>query len=147
MGWATGKGFFSCGNRRFYSPTHGQSTAEDFVGTEVLEAVITVPAYFNDAQRQATKDAGKIAGLDVKRSSTSQLPRRWLTGSIRPKKPASRYDLGGGTFDISIVELSNGVFEVRSTTMILTWGGGTSTFGSWTTYSMNLKKKVMAYPP
>ena len=94
-----------------------KKTAEDYLGEEVTEAVITVPAYFNDAQRQATKDAGKIAGLDVKRIVNEPTAASLAYGSGRESKEEkiAVYDLGGGTFDISILELGDGVFEVKST--------------------------------
>ena len=95
-----------------------KKTAEDYLGEPVTEAVITVPAYFNDAQRQATKDAGKIAGLDVKRivnePTAAALAYGFGKDSSKDEKIAV-YDLGGGTFDISILELGDGVFEVKST--------------------------------
>ena len=95
-----------------------KKTAEDFLGEEVTEAVITVPAYFNDAQRQATKDAGKIAGLEVKRivnePTAAALAYGFGKDSSMEEKIAV-YDFGGGTFDISILELGDGVFEVKST--------------------------------
>ncbi len=93
-----------------------KQTAEEFLGHEVTEAVITVPAYFNDAQRQATKDAGRIAGLDVKRIINEPTAAALSYGLERDAgQRVAVYDLGGGTFDISILELSDGVFEVRST--------------------------------
>ncbi len=94
-----------------------KKTAEDYLGETVTEAVITVPAYFNDAQRQATKDAGKIAGLDVKRIVNEPTAASLAYGSGRENKEEkiAVYDLGGGTFDISILELGDGVFEVKST--------------------------------
>ena len=95
-----------------------KKTAEDFLGEEIKEAVITVPAYFNDAQRQATKDAGRIAGLDVKRivnePTAAALAYGFGKDSSKEEKIAV-YDFGGGTFDISILELGDGVFEVKST--------------------------------
>ncbi len=93
-----------------------KETAEDYLGEEVTEAVITVPAYFNDAQRQATKDAGKVAGLNVPRIINEPTAAALAYGL--DKKESVRvavYDLGGGTFDISILELGDGVFEVKST--------------------------------
>jgi molecular chaperone DnaK len=94
-----------------------KQTAEDYLGQKVTEAVITVPAYFNDAQRQATKDAGKIAGLDVKRIINEPTAAALAYGLDKKKKDEkiAVYDLGGGTFDISILELGEGVFEVKST--------------------------------
>ncbi len=94
-----------------------KKTAEDYLGQEVTEAVITVPAYFNDAQRQATKEAGEIAGLTVRRivnEPTAAALAYGLDKSDRDMKIAV-FDLGGGTFDISILELGDGVFEVKST--------------------------------
>ncbi|UZW06570.1 molecular chaperone DnaK, partial [Treponema pallidum] len=95
-----------------------KKTAEDYLGEAVTEAVITVPAYFNDAQRQATKDAGKIAGLDVKRIINEPTAASLAFGfnkDSKREKIIAVYDLGGGTFDISILELGDGVFEVKST--------------------------------
>ena len=94
-----------------------KKTAEDYLGTEVTEAVITVPAYFNDAQRQATKEAGEIAGLTVKRivnEPTAAALAYGLDKKGQDQKIAV-FDLGGGTFDISILDLGDGVFEVKST--------------------------------
>jgi molecular chaperone DnaK len=94
-----------------------KTTAEDYLGTTVTEAVITVPAYFNDAQRQATKEAGQIAGLDVKRIINEPTAAALAYGLDKKHKDQkiAVYDLGGGTFDISILELGDGVFEVLST--------------------------------
>lgn len=93
-----------------------KQTAEDYLGVKVTEAVITVPAYFNDSQRQATKDAGKIAGLDVKRIINEPTAASLAYGLDKKKdEKIAVYDLGGGTFDISILELGDGVFEVKST--------------------------------
>jgi molecular chaperone DnaK len=96
-----------------------KKTAEDYLGETVSEAVITVPAYFNDAQRQATKDAGKIAGLDVKRIINEPTAAALAFGLNKKEQKKDMtvavYDLGGGTFDISILELGDGVFEVKST--------------------------------
>ena len=95
-----------------------KKTAEDYLGETVTEAVITVPAYFNDAQRQATKDAGKIAGLEVKRIINEPTAASLAYGFSKEQKNEKMiavYDLGGGTFDISILELGDGVFEVKST--------------------------------
>ena len=95
-----------------------KKTAEDYLGTEVTEAVITVPAYFNDAQRQATKEAGEIAGLQVKRIVNEPTAAALAYGLDKTEKDMkiAVFDLGGGTFDISILELGDGVFEVKSTT-------------------------------
>lgn len=94
-----------------------KKTAEDYLGETVSEAVITVPAYFNDSQRQATKDAGKIAGLDVKRivNEPTAAALSYGFGKENKEEKIAVYDLGGGTFDISILDLGDGVFEVRST--------------------------------
>ena len=93
-----------------------KADAESYLGETVSEAVITVPAYFNDAQRQATKDAGKIAGLDVKRIINEPTAAALAYGLDNEKEQKIMvYDLGGGTFDISILELGDGVFEVKST--------------------------------
>jgi molecular chaperone DnaK len=94
-----------------------KKTAEDYLGQEVSEAVITVPAYFNDAQRQATKEAGEIAGLNVRRIVNEPTAAALAYGLDRAGKDEkiAVFDLGGGTFDISILELGDGVFEVKST--------------------------------
>jgi len=93
-----------------------KETAEKYLGQEVSKAVITVPAYFNDAQRQATKDAGKIAGLEVLRIINEPTAASLAYGlDKKTSKKIAVYDLGGGTFDISILELGDGVFEVKST--------------------------------
>jgi molecular chaperone DnaK len=95
-----------------------KQTAEDYLGETVTKAVITVPAYFNDAQRQATKDAGKIAGLEVERIINEPTAASLAFGFNKDQKKDKTiavYDLGGGTFDISILELGDGVFEVKST--------------------------------
>lgn len=93
-----------------------KKSAEDFLGHEVTEAVITVPAYFNDAQRQATKDAGKIAGLDVKRIINEPTAAALAYGLEKKKdEKIAVYDLGGGTFDISILEIGDNVVEVKAT--------------------------------
>ena len=94
-----------------------KKTAEDYLGQEVTEAVITVPAYFNDAQRQATKEAGEIAGLKVRRIVNEPTAASLAYGLDKAKKDMkiAVFDLGGGTFDISILELGDGVFEVKST--------------------------------
>jgi molecular chaperone DnaK len=94
-----------------------KKTAEDFLGSEVTEAVITVPAYFNDSQRQATKEAGQIAGLEVKRIINEPTAAALAYGMDKKDQDVTIavYDLGGGTFDVSILELGEGVFEVKST--------------------------------
>ncbi len=93
-----------------------KETAEKYLGSEVKQAVITVPAYFNDAQRQATKDAGKIAGLEVLRIINEPTAASLAYGlDKKANKKIAVYDLGGGTFDVSILELGDGVFEVKST--------------------------------
>ena len=94
-----------------------KQTAEDYLGQKVTEAVITVPAYFNDAQRQATKDAGEIAGLTVRRIINEPTAAALAYGLDKKTKnmTIAVYDLGGGTFDVSILELGDGVFEVKST--------------------------------
>ena len=93
-----------------------RQTAEDYLGEKVTEAVVTVPAYFNDSQRQATKDAGRVAGLDVKRIINEPTAAALAYGLDKKKdERIAVFDLGGGTFDISILEIGDGVFEVRST--------------------------------
>ena len=93
-----------------------KKAAEDYLGTSVTEAVITVPAYFNDAQRQATKDAGRIAGLDVKRIVNEPTAAALAYGLDKKKdETIAVYDFGGGTFDVSILEVGDGVIEVKST--------------------------------
>jgi molecular chaperone DnaK len=102
-----------------------KSTAEDFLGQTVTEAVITVPAYFNDAERQATKEAGQIAGLEVKRIINEPTAAALAYGMDKKNQDMTIavYDLGGGTFDISILELGDGVFEVKSTNGDVHLGG------------------------
>ena len=93
-----------------------KQSAEDYLGSKITEAVITVPAYFNDSQRQATKDAGRIAGLDVKRIVNEPTAAALAYGLDKKNdQKIAVFDLGGGTFDISILELGDGVFEVKST--------------------------------
>jgi len=103
-----------------------KKTAEDYLGEPVTEAVVTVPAYFNDAQRQATKDAGRIAGLDVKRIINEPTSAALAYGLDKKGKNevVAVFDLGGGTFDISILELGEGVFEVKATNGDTFLGGG-----------------------
>ena len=102
-----------------------KSTAEDYLGSKVKEAVITVPAYFNDSERQATKEAGTIAGLDVKRIINEPTAAALAYGLDKKDKDLkiAVYDFGGGTFDISILELGDGVFEVKSTNGDVHLGG------------------------
>ncbi len=102
-----------------------KATAEDYLGQEVTEAVITVPAYFNDSERQATKEAGQIAGLEVKRIINEPTAAALAYGLDKRDKDQiiAVYDLGGGTFDISILELGDGVFEVKSTNGDVHLGG------------------------
>ncbi len=102
-----------------------KSTAEDYLGTTITEAVITVPAYFNDSERQATKEAGQIAGLDVKRIINEPTAAALAYGLDKKNKDLkiAVFDLGGGTFDISILELGDGVFEVKSTNGDVHLGG------------------------
>ena len=99
----------------YQTPTNLQ-TAEEYLGEKVTEAVITVPAYFNDSQRQATKDAGAIAGLNVRRIINEPTAAALAYGLDKQKdEKIAVFDFGGGTFDISILELGDGVFEVKST--------------------------------
>ena len=101
-----------------------KDTADSYLGRNVTQAVVTVPAYFNDAQRQATKDAGKIAGLDVKRIINEPTAAALAFGMDKNDgKTIAVYDLGGGTFDISILEISGGVFEVKATNGDTSLGG------------------------
>jgi molecular chaperone DnaK len=118
-----GDAWISDGNQK-YSPSQVSAfilqkmkeTAESYLGTKVEKAVITVPAYFNDAQRQATKDAGKIAGLEVLRIINEPTAAALAYGLDKGKQGLiAVYDLGGGTFDISVLEIGDGVFEVKST--------------------------------
>lgn len=103
-----------------------KKTAEDYLGEPVTEAVVTVPAYFNDAQRQATKDAGRIAGLDVKRIINEPTAAALAYGLDKKGQnmTIAVFDLGGGTFDVSILELGDGVFEVKATNGDTFLGGG-----------------------
>ena len=111
-----------------------KSTAEDYLGTPVKEAIVTVPAYFNDTQRQATKDAGKIAGLEVKRIINEPTAAALAYGLDKKKdKKIAVFDLGGGTFDVSVLEIGDGVFEVKATNGDTFLGGG------------NFDKKIIDY--
>jgi molecular chaperone DnaK len=119
-------------NKKQYSPSQIGSfilmkmkeTAESYLGKTVDEAVVTVPAYFNDAQRQATKDAGKIAGLEVKRIINEPTAAAFSYGADKAaNKVITVFDLGGGTFDISILEISEGVFDVKATNGDTNLGG------------------------
>ena len=104
--------------------TKMKETAESYIGSTIKEAVVTVPAYFNDSQRQATKDAGKIANLDVKRIINEPTAAALAFGLDKTDgKVLAVYDLGGGTFDISILEISGGVFEVKATNGDTALGG------------------------
>ena len=105
--------------------TKMKETAESYLGNTVKEAVVTVPAYFNDSRRQATKDAGKIANLDVKRIINEPTAAALAFGMDKSDdgKVIAVYDLGGGTFDISILEISGGVFEVKATNGDTALGG------------------------
>jgi molecular chaperone DnaK len=123
--WVTAKG-------KEYSPSQigafvlgkMRETAESYLGTQCKQAVITVPAYFNDSQRQATKDAGKIANLDVKRIINEPTAAALAFGLDKTDgKVIAVYDLGGGTFDISVLEISGGVFEVKATNGDTSLGG------------------------
>merc|ERR1719499_1202426 len=101
-----------------------KETAESYMGGQVAKAVVTVPAYFNDAQRQATKDAGKISGLDVQRIINEPTAAALAFGmEAKDGQTIAVYDLGGGTFDISILEISGGVFEVKATNGDTSLGG------------------------
>ncbi len=103
-----------------------KKTAEDYLGQTVTEAVVTVPAYFNDTQRQATKDAGKIAGLEIKRIINEPTAAALAYGLDKKDKDSkiAVFDLGGGTFDVSVLELGDGVFEVKATNGDTFLGGG-----------------------
>ena len=119
-----------------------KKTAEDYLGMEVTRAVITVPAYFNDAQRQATKEAGEIAGLKVERIVNEPTAAALAYGMDKRTKDMkiAVYDLGGGTFDISILELGDGVFEVKSTNGDTHLGGDDFDHVIIDWLPMNLKK-------
>jgi len=111
-----------------------KKAAEEYLGEPVTEAVITVPAYFNDSQRQATKDAGKIAGLEVKRIVNEPTAAALAYGLDKKKDEViAVYDFGGGTFDISVLEVGDDVVEVISTNGDTHLGGDKSISGSWIT--------------
>lgn len=128
---ANGRSEVAIGNKKYSPPDISahilmklKAAAEKYLGEPVTEAVITVPAYFNDAQRQATKDAGAIAGLDVKRIVNEPTAAALAYGLDKKKDGIiAVYDLGGGTFDISILEINNGVFEVKATNGDTSCGG------------------------
>merc|ERR1712012_921954 len=121
---SNGDAWVSGSDGKVYSPsqvgaftlTKMKETAEAYLGTNVKNAVVTVPAYFNDSQRQATKDAGQISGLNVLRVINEPTAAALAYGMDKAEdKVIAVYDLGGGTFDISILEIQKGVFEVKST--------------------------------
>ena len=121
-----------------------KADAEAYLGETVSQAVITVPAYFNDSQRQATKDAGKIAGLDVLRIVNEPTAASLAYGIDKTDDHTIMvYDLGGGTFDVSILDVGDGVFEV-----ILIWAAMTSIRKSWTGWLTNSRKlKALTFLP
>ena len=120
-----------------------KETAESYLGEEVTQAVITVPAYFNDAQRQATKDAGKIAGLEVLRIINEPTAAALAYGLDKKEtKTIAVYDLGGGTFDVTILEIDDGLFEVKSTNGDTFLVVKTLTCASSTTLQKSSKKKM-----
>ena len=123
--WVEAKGKkYSPSQISAYILTKMKQTAEKYLGSEVKKAVITVPAYFNDAQRQATKDAGKIAGLEVERIVNEPTAASLAYGLDKKKSgKIAVYDLGGGTFDVSILEIGDSVFEVKSTNGDTALGG------------------------
>ena len=122
-----------------------KADAEAYLGEKVTEAIITVPAYFDDSQRQATKDAGKIAGLEVKRIINEPTAAALAYGLEKNEdQKIVVFDLGGGTFDVSVLELGDGVFEVSPRTVILTLVVKTSIILSSTTSSMTLRKRMVS---
>ncbi|CAL5220143.1 g2102 [Coccomyxa viridis] len=123
-----------------FTLTKMKETAEAYLGRTVSEAVITVPAYFNDGQRQATKDAGRIAGLDVKRIINEPTAAALSYGADKKEGTFAVFDLGGGTFDVSILEMSGGVFEVKATNGD-TFLGGEDFDNALLTYLVNEFKK------
>ena len=130
---SNGDVFLETNDKRKFSPSQisgfilekMKETAENYLNKKIKNAIITVPAYFNDSQRQATKDAGKLAGLEVKRIINEPTAASLAYGLDKDKnnKIIAIYDLGGGTFDISILELANGVFEVKATNGDTNLGG------------------------
>ncbi len=121
-----------------------KETAEAHLGEKVTQAVITVPAYFNDAQRQATKDAGRIAGLEVLRIINEPTAAALAYGLDKKSSGTiAVYDLGGGTFDVSILEIGDGVFEVKSTNGDTFLGARISTSG-WSIISPTSSRRRMA---
>jgi molecular chaperone DnaK len=120
-----------------------KETAESYLGESVTQAVITVPAYFNDAQRQATKDAGKIAGLEVLRIINEPTAAALAYGLDKETdKTIAVFDLGGGTFDISVLEISDGLFEVKSTNGDTFLGGEDFDRALWTTSPRSSRKRT-----
>ena len=118
-----------------------KADAETRLGEKITQAVITVPAYFNDSQRQATKDAGKIAGLEVLRIINEPTAASLAYGLDKKKdEKIAVYDLGGGTFDISVLEIGDGVFEVKATNGDTHSAVTTGTTRSWTGFSTNSKR-------
>ena len=125
-----------------------KADAESYLGEKVSEAVITVPAYFNDAQRQATKDAGKIAGLDVKRIINEPTAAALAYGLDNEKEQKILvYDLGGGTFDVSIIEIGDGVIEVLATNGDTHLGGDDfdNKLIQWMTRSLK-RRRALTFP-
>lgn len=118
-----------------------KQTAEDYLGEKVTEAVITVPAYFNDSQRQATKDAGRVAGLSVLRIINEPTAASLAYGLDKKKdEKIAVFDLGGGTFDISILEIGDGVFEVKATNGDTFLGEKTTISASWRTWPTSFSR-------
>jgi molecular chaperone DnaK len=118
-----------------------KADAEMRVGEKITQAVITVPAYFNDSQRQATKDAGRIAGLEVLRIINEPTAASLAYGLDKKKnEQVAVYDLGGGTFDISILDIGDGVFEVKATNGDTHLGATIGMPGSWIGFLPNSKR-------
>ena len=116
LGWKLGGEKYSPSQISAFILLKMKETAESYLGETVDQAVVTVPAYFNDAQRQATKDAGKIAGFEILRIINEPTAAALAYGLDKSEaKTIAVYDLGGGTFDVSILEIGDGVFEVKST--------------------------------